>query len=178
MLKGNHNPISEPAHFVLEEEVAKWMKGVGGLNQGWVGKEGANVGTGREDSMIFVAAETQPRISMLRVSTTNERHPRLFHCGAVSAVARNLRLSSLGLKRKREQNRKQAIWREKVFKGFVIRPRWQQGHPGLTGYVGSLDVYSMISARIMWQCDAWIEWTAHSVTCWIYSVAFPFLTYN
>lgn len=46
MLKGNHNPISEPEHFVLEEEVAKWMKGVGGLNRGWVGKEGANVRDG------------------------------------------------------------------------------------------------------------------------------------
>lgn len=32
MLKGNHNPDSEPEHFVLGEEVAKWMEGVGGMN--------------------------------------------------------------------------------------------------------------------------------------------------
>lgn len=57
---------------------------------------------GRGFSDIFAAVESSNTATHYHagVSTTNERHPRQFHCRAVRAVARYLRLSSLELKKK------------------------------------------------------------------------------
>lgn len=86
-------PESEPEHFVLGQEVSKWMKDWG--NGCGAGTHGA-VGRGERIPQRCLL------VGMWGVRTTNERQPRRpFHCWAVKAVARHLRPSSLALRRQR-----------------------------------------------------------------------------
>lgn len=54
--------------------------------------------------MTFVAVETQPHISMQRLARQTNATPDYFIV-KLSELAQNLQLSSLGLKRRRKQNR-------------------------------------------------------------------------
>lgn len=89
----------------MGEEAAEWMKGVGSMNWNWEG------GWQRRD--VVVALVTQLGISMRGLAQQMNGHLRLFHCRAVTGVARHLRLSSLGLKRKMSLKEKQAVRTDK-----------------------------------------------------------------